>query len=94
MTVEYVVLGVILILMGVVQVWLRHGPGSRARDDEERPARAHDESERAREATGPAGQYSAGRIRSGRAWEAWTAILGGLGIVVGIVLVVVGALGR
>jgi regulator of protease activity HflC (stomatin/prohibitin superfamily) len=30
MTVEYVVLGVILIIMGAVQTWLRHGPTGKA----------------------------------------------------------------
>jgi hypothetical protein len=35
-----------------------------------------------------------GRIRSGRTWEAWTAILGFLGVALGIALVVLGALGK
>lgn len=77
MTAEYLVLGVVLVIMGVVQVWLRHGPGARDTGTEERT-----------EESG-----SAGRVRSGRAWDAWTAVLGGVGIAVGIALIVVGALG-
>jgi hypothetical protein len=82
MTVEYLILGAVLTVMGVVQVWLRHGPGSKELNDKRR-----DEG-RAREAG------SGGRIRSGRAWDAWTAALGGIGIAVGIALIVMGVLGR
>jgi hypothetical protein len=77
-TVEYLVLGIILMVMGIVQVWLRHGPGSKNLREERRPE----------------GASSHGGLRSGRAWEAWTAVLGGVGIALGIVLVVLGALGR
>ncbi len=76
MTVEYMVLGVVLIVMGAVQAWLRHGPGAKELDDADRSE------PRSRGA------------RSGRAWESWTAILGGVGIALGIVLVVLGVLGR
>lgn len=84
MTVEYLVLGVILIIMGVAQAWLRHGPGAR---------RLREEEQRARGAR-PGQSVSRGGVRSGRAWEAWTAILGLVGIAVGVLLVVLGALGR
>jgi hypothetical protein len=75
--VEYIVLGVILILMGVGQIYLRHFAGTENSD-------------------------SAGRhpvltrrgVRGGRIWEGWTAILGFLGVGLGIVLVVLGVLGR
>jgi hypothetical protein len=77
MTVEYLVLGIVLILMGIAQTWLRHGPGARRLREEETPRRA-----------------SVGGLRAGRVWTGWTAILGGVGIVLGIVLVVLGALGR
>jgi hypothetical protein len=77
-TVEYLVLGIILIVMGMVQIWLRHGPGSKDLREERR----HD------------GASSSGGLRGGRAWESWTAILGGVGVAVGIALVVLGALGR
>ncbi len=78
MTVEYLVLGIILIVMGIVQIWLRHGPGSKDLGEGRRPE----------------GASSSGGLRSGRAWQAWTAVLGGVGIALGIVLVVLGALGR
>jgi hypothetical protein len=35
-----------------------------------------------------------GRVRSGRVWEGWTAIMGGVGIILGMVLIVLGVLGR
>lgn len=88
MTVEYLVLGIVLVLMGVVQIWLRHGPGARDTGSENGSEAAGSAEARTTEAR------SAGRIRSGRAWEAWTAVLGGIGIAVGIALIVVGALGR
>ena len=74
MRVEYIVLGVILILMGAGQIYLRHFAGSE--DAESRPA------------------PSRGKVRSGRVWEGWTAILGFLGLAMGIALVVLGVLGR
>ncbi len=89
MTVEYLVLGIVLILMGAIQIWLRHGPGSQAdrpsADGERRGGDAKREIP-----VSPAG----GRVRSGRAWEAWTAILGFVGIGVGAALVILGALGK
>ncbi len=77
MTVEYLVLGVILVLMGAVQIWLRHFAGSA--DEEGR---------------GAAGAVSSRRVRSGKAWERWTGILGFLAVAMGIALVVLGVLGR
>ena len=88
MTVEYLILGAVLVVMGVVQVWLRHGPGSKDSGDEVRSEGDRSEGDRSEEVR------SAGKIRSGRAWEAWTAMLGGVGIVVGIALIVMGVLGR
>jgi hypothetical protein len=79
---EYIVLGVLLILMGAVQTWLRHGPWSRETDGEQ-----GDEEPRRVEVG------SGGRLRSGRRWESWTAIMGGVGIILGIVLVVMGVTG-
>ncbi|MFH0917341.1 MAG: hypothetical protein V1912_12975 [bacterium] len=78
MTVEYLILGVVLLVMGVVQIWLRHGPGSKDLSDE----------------GGAEEVPSAARIRGGRAWEAWTAVLGVVGIAAGIALIVMGVLGR
>ena len=37
MTVEYLVLGVILVLMGAVQIWLRHFAGSADEEGRGRP---------------------------------------------------------
>ena len=125
MTVELVVLGVILIVMGIVQTWLRHGPGGRAlrAEDAEVAARRAQAIAAARAAeidgdedadddagaeddggaggapgAAPNGRRQADRdcrpvLRSGKVWTAWTAILGGVGIALGIVLVVLGALG-
>jgi hypothetical protein len=76
MTVEYIVLGVILILMGSGQIYFRHFAGG---DDAEAAGR--------RSASGRG-------VRSGRVWESWTAILGFLGVAMGIALVVLGVLGR
>jgi hypothetical protein len=75
-TVEYIVLGAILILMGVGQIYFRHFAGG---DDAEAAGR--------RPASGRG-------VRSGRVWESWTAILGVLGLAMGIALVVLGVLGR
>ena len=88
MMVEYLVLGIVLILMGAIQIWLRHGPGSKA---DRQPADEPGGTEARRDVpVAPGG----GRVRSGRAWEAWTAILGFIGIGVGIALVVLGVLGK
>jgi len=93
MTVEYLILGAVLVVMGVVQVWLRHGPGSKDSGDEVRSEGDRSEGDRS-EGDRSEEVRSAGKIRSGRAWEAWTAMLGGVGIVVGIALIVMGVLGR
>lgn len=82
MTVEYLILGVVLILMGVTQMWLRHGPGSKDADE-------GDGGEGSRRVdVGPGG-----RLRSGRRWDAWTAVMGGVGIILGIILIVWGVTG-
>ena len=87
MTVEYIFLGGVLIVMGAVQAWLRHGPGAKAVDEADRSGPPP-------KAQGTERQRSPGGVRSGRAWEAWTAILGGVGIALGIVLVILGVMGR
>jgi len=76
MTVEYLVLGVILVLMGAVQIWLRHFAGSADEEGRGRPV------------------PSRRGVRSGKAWERWTGILGFLAVAMGIALVVLGVLGR
>lgn len=68
MTAEYLVLGIILVLMGGLQTWLRHS------------------------GTPP---NAAGRgLRSGKVWNKWTAVQGPVAVVLGVVLVVLGVLGR
>ncbi len=80
MNAGYIVLGAILIVMGSIQTWLRHGPWARQQRADEQ-----DDTKRGPEVG------ASGRLRSGRRWEAWTAVQGGVGIVLGIVIVVLGA---
>jgi hypothetical protein len=97
MTVEYIVLGAILIIMGAVQTWLRHGPGAKDLDRagrSERPATENGTSQEAGSEAGRGGGPVRGGVRSGRVWESWTAILGVVSIALGIVLVVLGVMGR
>lgn len=68
MTVEYLVLGIILLIMGGVQTWLRH--------------------------TTPDEGAARRNVRSGKAWNRWTAVQGPIAMVIGIVLIVLGVLGR
>jgi len=95
MTVEYLVLGVILVVLGSVQTWLRHGPQGRAlRKQQEELAKRR--AQALAEASGRPGEFH--RLPGGvpvanRAWTAWTAILGGLSISLGVLLVVFGVLG-
>jgi uncharacterized membrane protein HdeD (DUF308 family) len=92
MTVEYIVLGALLIVMGGVQVWLRHGPGGKAlRADEGELAERRAKAIAAGETQPDAASRAA--VRSGKAWNSWTAVLGIVAIVLGIVLVVFGVLG-
>ena len=93
MTTEYIVLGVVLIVMGGVQTWLRHGPAGKALQAEQKAL-----SERRLENAAEAGEGqldAAARAakRSGRAWSSWTAILGGISVALGIVLIVLGVMG-
>lgn len=90
MTTEYVVLGALLIVIGAVQTWLRHGPGGKAMQAEQRELAAR-RLENAPEEQRDAAQKAA--KRSAKAWNSWTAMLGGISIVLGIVLVVFGVLG-
>lgn len=94
MTAGSLVLGAVLILMGVIQIWLRHGPASsRSTSEDESTGTEHGSQPRERR-PGASSYPGAGRVRSGRVWEAWTAILGFVGVAVGIVLVVMGVLGK
>jgi hypothetical protein len=97
MTVEYIVLGAILIIMGAVQTWLRHGPGAKDLDQagrSERPATEDGTGQETGSEAGRGGGAARGGVRSGRVWESWTAVLGVVSIAVGVVLVVLGVMGR
>ncbi len=78
MTVEYIVLGVIVVLLGAGQIYFRHFAGG---TDE-------GAAERRREVPTRSGRPA------GRLWQGWTAILGFIGIAMGIALIVLGVLGR
>jgi hypothetical protein len=115
MTIEYVVLGALIMVMGVIQIWLRHGPEGRklrAEQDavrerrlkEAEVARAEMEAEYEDATSGDEAAAAHERRkrfeadqkafrRSNRLWTGWTAILGGVGIGLGIVLVILGILG-
>lgn len=82
---EYLILGVILIVMGAVQVWLRHGPGSKLDGGDERSESDWDPANMPRR--------FGGAPRSSAFWRGWTAILGLVAIGLGIVMVVLGVLG-
>ncbi len=85
MTVEYVVLGILLIVAGALQAWLRHGPAGKA-------IRA--EQEVVAERRAKAGMASVADKRRGKIWSSWTAVLGGVSALLGVVLVVMGLMGR
>jgi len=90
MTTEYIVLGVLLFVMGAVQTWLRHGPGGRALRAEQAEL-AERRVERSPLEERDAALKAA--KRSSKAWNSWTAILGGVGMALGVVLIVLGVLG-
>lgn len=90
MTVEYLVLGIVLVVMGSVQTWLRHGPGGRVLRAEQEELRARRERGEAVDLRSP----TRGRLQTNKAWSAWTGVLGVVSVVLGIVLVVMGVLGR
>ena len=77
MTVEYLVLGVVLLLMSAGQIYFRHFAGG---DD---PGAAERRQVPTRRGT-----------PGSRAWQGWTAILGVIGVALGVVLIVLGVLGR
>ena len=105
MTVEYVVLGAILVVMGAVQVWLRYGPWAKEQReasstaDEGRAGKADAAEYETAAADGPVTAeepIEAATVtgaRGAKVWTTWTAILGPLAIVFGLVLVILGALG-
>lgn len=90
MTVEYLVLGILLIVMGAVQTWLRHGPGGRALRAEQERLRKQE----AEDGTYASRSLAGSRLQTNKAWSVWTAVLGAVSVLLGVVLVVMGALGR
>jgi Tfp pilus assembly protein PilN len=105
MTVEYVVLGAVLVVMGAVQMWLRYGPWAKEQKELE-AALVQRRSEKAKASAREGGVDAEARSaeeaperttvilqRGSRVWTTWTAILGPLGMIFGLVLVVLGVLG-
>ncbi|MBN1630171.1 MAG: hypothetical protein JW990_10435 [Thermoleophilia bacterium] len=93
MTTEYLVLGALLIVMGGVQTWLRHGPAGKALQAEQQALSKRRLENAADAGEGELDAATRAAKRSGKAWSSWTAILGGLSVVLGIVMVVLGVLG-
>lgn len=92
MTIEYIVLGALLVIMGAAQTWLRNAPRFKRPDEAEEGESSERESKdwKPEEMPSP----FAPRTRSGRGWSIWTAILGPIGLIFGIFLVVLGVLGK
>jgi hypothetical protein len=102
-TVEYVVAGPLLAIIGATQIWLKRGDASRAA---RHPGAAgsvstsvlaaasdHDagEAEDPPAAQAPA---DAAEARKPPLWDLWTGILGYVAVALGIVVLVVGLLGK
>lgn len=78
-----------MVVMGAVQMWLRYGPWAKeqqAVDEALAKRRAEAELERA-------AQEPVVTDRGSKLWNKWTAILGPLGIALGLFLVVWGLVG-
>ena len=100
MMTEYVVLGALLVIMGGVQMWLRWGPWAKEqREADEALAERRAEASAAEggaaedgeEGTGASGKEQATLTPAGaRLWNKWTAILGPLGILLGLFLLLWG----
>lgn len=93
MTTEYIVLGALLIVMGGVQTWLRHGPAGKVVQAQQRELAARRLENAADAGDGQLDAAERAAKRSGRLWNSWTAVLGGVSVALGIVLVVFGVLG-
>jgi hypothetical protein len=91
MTIEYVVFGGILIVMGAMQIWLRHGPEGRKLQVEQKEL-----SQRLLENAAPGSQHDAAARadkRRRRLWSSWTGVLGFIAIAFGIAMLVMGFIG-
>jgi hypothetical protein len=87
-TVEYVVAGPMMMVLGATQVWLKR-------------AAARDQARRAADAATPPGSEAqseqpvgAETARKPPLWDAWTGILGYVAIVFGLVVLILGLLGK
>ena len=78
MGIESLVLGTLLLIMGIIQIFLRHGPRIKNRKKQNEQI----------------DRNASTRSRGSRIWELWTYVLGYVGIVFGIVLLVLGFLGK
>lgn len=98
MMTEFIVLGGLLIVMGGVQTWLRYGPWAKEQqevDEALAKRRAEAEEQMAAERQGaPDEERPTLSNRGSRLWTKWTAILGPLGIGLGIFLVFWGLFGE
>jgi ferric-dicitrate binding protein FerR (iron transport regulator) len=81
---SYIVLGGLLVLMGAAQMWMRWGPWAKEQRENEKAV-----AERRAEAVEDGSVLA---DRGSKLWNKWTAILGPLGIGLGIFLVVWGIL--
>jgi|WetSurMetagenome_2_1015567.scaffolds.fasta_scaffold45577_2 hypothetical protein len=91
MTIEYVVFGGILIVMGAMQIWLRHGPEGRKLQVEQKEL-----SQRLLENSAPGSQHDAAvraDKRRRRLWSSWTAVLGFVAVAFGIAALILGLIG-
>ena len=103
MTVEYVVAGPLLVIIGATQIWLKRGnavdaaqhPGAAGSDGTSVAAAASDR-DRAEAEDSPAEQApaNAADARKPPLWDLWTGILGYVAVALGIVVLVMGLLGK
>ena len=102
---EYVILGAVLMVMGVVQIWLRFGPWAKQqRAAEEAVAKRREEAARAASVADEGAELGEESDlpekrpvyteRGSKLWTKWTAILGPLGIAFGLTLLILGLIGE
>jgi hypothetical protein len=96
MNTSYIVLGGVLVLMGSVQMWLRYGSWGKEQQEAElalakRRAAANEADAEDADADGESRESGAVFVdRGSKLWNKWTAILGPLGIALGLFLVLWG----
>ena len=102
---EQVILGAVLVVMGGVQMWLRWGPWAKEQQEAQQAlAKRRAEAvgkvacgeETDNDAPAPEEAMFKGPVlmdRGSKLWTKWTAILGPLGIALGVALVIWGVVG-